>query len=82
MSTISNESEIKEALKRTWNAIGSDLLDSCGGEMSQEEVIECVLDAGYLELYGGTNTQEFRKLGFDKQESIARKVFTYSSYVY
>ncbi len=73
------------ALQRTWEVIGGDILECGGGEaMPRSEVIEVVLDANYLEMYGDCkeDIKEFRKLSYDEQEKFAGTVFTYRSYGY
>lgn len=38
---------------QTWQTIGSDVLASIDDRMTQSEVIETVMDADYMEMYGG-----------------------------
>lgn len=79
-----NVEKIKSGLYLTWNAIGGEIIESLGGEsMSREEVIEVVLDANYLEMYGRLDKADldaFRSLPFNEQDRIAAQVFTYHSY--
>lgn len=73
------------ALQRTWEVIGGDILECNGGEaMRRGEVIEVVLDANYLEMYGEAKDDiaAFRKMSYDEQTAFAETVFTYRSYGY
>jgi hypothetical protein len=73
------------ALQRTWEVIGGDFLE-CGrcGSLPRDAVIEVVLDANYLEMYGNAkeDVAEFRKMSYDEQDEFAKTVFTYRSYGY
>jgi hypothetical protein len=47
-----------EAIHATWQAIGSDLLQSyeaTGGEPDNEEVVQSCIDADHIVVYGGEN---------------------------
>jgi hypothetical protein len=78
--------DISEALHRTWSIIGGDILQCEEVEqLPKEEMIDVVLDANYLEMYGGLSEQqvkEFRSLPHAQQVSVAREVFTYDYYGY
>lgn len=82
-----NQQNLSQALRRTWDVIGGDIL-ACGecDAMPRSEVIEVVLDANYLEMYGDSASKEdiaaFRKLSYDEQENFAGTVFTCRSYGY
>lgn len=52
------EPDVRTAIYRTWDAIGSDLYqacEECGEELDNEGAVECVLDANRIEDYGGPN---------------------------
>ena len=93
--TTEEEALVLGALSDTWQVIGYDCLqatsDDGGGKiqsttMSRAHVIEVVLDAGYLEMYGTRSPErkaavaKFRALSYDRMKRIARKAFTYSRY--
>lgn len=70
---------IHNALSTTWNYISADAPENMGGE----EVADLVLDANYLESYGGCPKDElkaFRALSYDDQMKIALKLFPANSY--
>lgn len=75
---------IEQALNNTWQAIGHDILEATGGEaIPRADVVEVVLDANYLEMYGGLSADEvkaFRALSYNKQKAIARNAFPFGRY--
>lgn len=77
------------ALRRTWDVIGGDVLASGDGkDMDRSAVIECVLDANYLENYGIRKDvtkdliKKFRDFGYDMQQEIAKEAFPHQRYGY
>jgi len=77
------QKRIMEAANRTWQAIGGEILQAAEEDnISREEVIECVADAGYLEDFGEDKeaVKEFRKLSYEEQEEIMLKAFPFSRY--
>lgn len=77
------QKRITEAANRTWHAIGGDVLRAAEEDnLTREEVIECVADAGYLEDFGEDKeaVKEFRKLSYEEQEEIMLKAFPFSRY--
>lgn len=77
-------------MSRTWNVIGNDIFQSEGKTtMTRDEVVDVVIDANYLEMYGSiSNSKEekhiiesFRKLSFEDQAAIAKEHFKHEVYV-
>lgn len=81
-----NEKEIHRALNTTWEAIGHDILaESENNEVTKELVIEMVLDANRLEMYGYCDPVELNKfnaLPFKQQIKVANEAFKYGIYGY
>ncbi len=75
---------IKQAARRTWDAIAHDLfLCSETDVMKRDEVIECVLDADHMRFNGGL-TRELMKRVYATPESVLmplmKSVFLYERY--
>lgn len=73
--------------KRTWQSIGGDVLRTCedmGIEpiMEQEEVIESVMDAGYMIMYGrDKEAYDFYKtLTYKQKTAVLEKAFPLRQY--
>lgn len=79
-------SNVRRALHRVWDTIGADILQCAEvNQLPKAELIEVVLDANYLEMYGGLDKEElkaFRALSYDDQIKEADNAFTYSYYGY
>jgi hypothetical protein len=56
--TTVEQTEIVDAAKRTWNAIAYDVLNAVreggGNKMPASHVVEVILDADHIRMYGGT----------------------------
>ena len=80
---MSNE-KFKHAMIRTWEAIGHDVLSvSNENTVDKETVIEMVLDANRIDMYGGLNFEElndFNELSFGQKFNIAKEAFEYDFY--
>ena len=77
------QKRITEAANRTWRAIGGEILQAAEEDnLTREEVIECVADAGYMEEFGNDNlaVAEFRNLPYEQQEEILLKAFPFKRY--
>ncbi len=77
------QKRITEAANLTWRAIGGEILQAAEQDnITREEVISCVADAGYLEDFGNDReaVAEFRKLSYEEQEEILLKAFPFSRY--
>jgi hypothetical protein len=72
------------ALQAAWQAIGSEVLECGGGSsMPRSDVVEVVLDADYIKMYGGLAPADYdawRELSYTQRKNIARETFTYKSY--
>lgn len=77
------------ALGSTWYTLSQDMFgEGMPRSMSRAHVIEVVLDADYLEMYGYRRTDqktkevvaEFRKLSYDEQNKIAAGYFKHKRY--
>lgn len=80
-----DKQKLSQAMQRTWNAIGGDIIEAGGGsDVSRDTVIEVVLDANYLETYGDApeDVKAFRAMSYDDQDAFALTVFTFSAYGY
>jgi hypothetical protein len=73
--------------KRTWQNIGGDVLRVCeemGIEpvMQKEEVIESVMDAGYMSMYGRDKEAYdfYRTLTFKQKTKVLEKAFPFETY--
>jgi len=70
----------------TGSAIGGDLMraveEDGGHAMKQDEVIEAVFDANYMQIYGGDKEAEAytHKLNFDELMKLGKKIFPHKSY--
>lgn len=74
--------KLRHGMRRTFETIAPDILNELG-VLSRKAVVEIVLDADYLESYGGLDenlVKEFRALSFDDQDKIALQEFTASRY--
>ena len=77
---------IYRAAHKTFNAIGGDLMraveEDGGHAMKQDEVIEAVFDANYMQIYGGDKEAEAytHKLNFDELMKLGKKIFPHKSY--
>jgi len=86
------ESEIKlvhNTMQRTWDYIGSDMLEVNDGKaMPKSHVIEVVLDANYMETSNNLKPEEkdiikkFRQLSYKDQIKVAKQTFTFARYGY
>lgn len=77
-----NLDKVKRALTRTFQVIGGDVM-SDGSSMSRAEVCELVLDANYIDTYGGLDKNllsEFQTLSYDQRYKIAESTFTFKRY--
>jgi len=72
---------IKKALNKTWNYIGDDFLSEFG-DISQEEVIEVVLDADRVKTHGGDviAAEVLYELSYSDMKKIAKVVFPFKRY--
>ena len=72
------------ALQRTWQAIGPDVLQCLGegGSLSREEVVETVLDADHVRVYGddAEAAEYLYSLPYAEMKEIAREEFSSDSY--
>jgi hypothetical protein len=76
---------IEQAASRTWNTIASDCLDGNeGNPLDRSSVIEGVLDANYLESYGGDLevTKILRQYCYEDQIEIVAGAFKFAKYCY
>lgn len=75
---------IQEGMNSTWQAIGADILDAVGGDLiPKDEVIELVLDANRLDMYGSCDKKElaeFKKLNYKDKMKVANEAFTFDHY--
>lgn len=56
--------ELKQAVNRTWQAIGSDIVacaEECGEEVDNESAVECCIDADRIVVYGGEGAAEAQR---------------------
>jgi hypothetical protein len=76
---------IHSMANRTWQAIGSDVLEiNNGKDMPQKDVVEVVCDADYMKTYGNDPEAyaEWKKLYYAKQTEIISKAFPHARYGY
>jgi hypothetical protein len=69
----------------TWEAIASDVLALSEGTIGKDEVVEFVLDADRLEMYGNLPEEKlkaFRALSYYDQMELAMAAFPYDEYGY
>lgn len=77
---------IHRAAHKTFNAIGGDLMraveEDGGHAMKQDEVIESVFDANYMQIYGGDKEAEeyTHQLSWDELMKLGKKIFPHKSY--
>jgi len=79
------DERMKRVLETIWQIIACDCLQSTdNGIMSQDEVIEIVLDASRPETLGGDKeaAKELDKMSYEDQIKIAKEVFKYREYGY
>jgi hypothetical protein len=79
---------VANGLYRTWNTIAEDcmnaMLEGRRPYLLRGEVVEIVLDASYLESYGGMESgllKRFRDLPYDRMKKVARDAFPHERYV-
>jgi hypothetical protein len=80
--TMEEIKKVREAAQRTWNRLGGDVLQEAG-ELSKEEVVDFVRDAGYMEMENPADVptlKKFRDLPYDQQTLILRDAFPFDSY--
>ena len=74
---------VREAVRRTWQAIGPDVLDGCVMEEGIDEPLICYaeacIDAGHLTIYGGEQGQQAdeeidRMMDFYGQDAVLRAI--------
>lgn len=73
--------------KRTWQSIGGDVLRTCEEMdlvpvMTREEVIDSVMDAGYMSMYGRDKEayDYYKTLTFKQKMTVLEKAFPFQSY--
>jgi hypothetical protein len=73
--------------KRTWQSIGGDILRTCEDMglqplMEKEEVIESVMDAGYMGMYGRDKEayEFFKTLTYKQKTKLMEKAFPFAQY--
>lgn len=75
---------IKQSARRAWDVMAYDLFECIGKDvMKQDEVIECVLDASYMQLNGGLSSELMQKVyatSDDVLMPLMKSVFTYKRY--
>lgn len=83
------QNRIVNAMYRTWEAIGDDLLQcvaDCGGKIPipRSEVIECVCDAGRMGPYGGDKEayEISKKLSWNDLKKLGKVAFPFAKYGY
>lgn len=73
---------IIRAMSRTWDYIGCDLLSETEGDIPQSEVIEVVLDADRVTMFG--NDKEAAKvlyeLSYNAMKNLAKEAFPFKRY--
>ena len=78
--------KLETALENTWQAIGSDVMEMAGtSSITKSEVIEMVLDANRVEMYGDLEPEILDiwvNLGIEECRKIADKAFIYKHYGY
>jgi len=83
---MSHEDKFKTALQDVWEAIAQVVLEMCDNNTaSKNEVIEMVLDANRIDIYGDLSSDElaeWNNLSFDDKIAIANKAFIYKYYGY
>ena len=75
------QKRITRAAGNTWQAIGSDILAAAEADsVTQEEVIEAVMD--YIQDYGRDKeaVTEFNRLSFEEKNDMLRVAFPLSRY--
>lgn len=82
--TATEIQDIKFALEHVWQAIGSDIMEVVeGNAIARAELIEMVLDADRVDMYGDLNPDllgRFKALSYEDKINIAEQQFTYLSY--
>lgn len=79
------EYEIESALYTTWQAIAIDILSVSNGTVSKEEVIEVVLDADRIEMFGNLSEETlslWKTLSFTEKMNLAKSAFEHDAYGY
>lgn len=81
----------KSVMKKLWDTIGSDVIEMCGGEALQSEVIEAILESCRLEEFskrlesrGGShvNWESFRAQSYTLQVLCTQEVFRHKRYIF
>lgn len=87
---IEMQKRIQIMMGRTWDIIGSDVLEACeiaetsGGSIRRSEVIEMVCDAGRMKMYGNDDVAYdiFNQLSSGARNAISKIAFPYKTYGY
>jgi hypothetical protein len=82
MNDVSMEDRIVRQLNRTWQYLGQDAVELCGGDVSRSQAIEFVTDAGRLTGCGGDVEagKAFYALSKKEQDGILKKAFPFKWY--
>ena len=70
---------IEKMIDQTWQYVGNDFEEMCGGSCSKAEMCEAVLDAGRMNDFASTDAEKealrkFRTLSYEQQCRFAKKV--------
>jgi hypothetical protein len=64
---------IQDAAQKTWSTIAADVYELCDGRPSQSEVIEFILDADRIAMYGCQEAQDLlHKMSWAQQKKLMK----------
>jgi hypothetical protein len=73
-----DEKRIIEALKKTWDYIGDEVINLCGDPVSRDVVIETTVDR--IAEFDEDASRVLMKMSYDEIQEIAKKAFRCESY--
>lgn len=75
-----DEKKIIEALQKTWDYIGDDVIKACGDPVSRDVVIETTVDR--VDMFDKDVSRALMKMSYDEVKRIARNAFSFNYYGY
>ena len=73
-----DEKRIIEALQKTWDYIGDDVINACGDPVSRDVVIETTIDR--VDMFDKDVSRALMKMSYDAVQEVAKKAFRCKSY--
>ncbi len=77
--SLAESQAIEKMIDQTWQYVGNDFEEMCGGSCSKAEMCEAVLDAGRMNQFAASDFEKealkkFRTLSYEAQCRFAKRV--------